>query len=199
MDLISFIAEYDHKGAVVLLEGKREVPEHDEESLRKLGRLLVERMKHARFRSGNASGSDLFFSEGVASVDAKRLEVITPYANHRKKQNLAGSTISLPDLNLKEEDEAVHQTRHSRATNFAVEQYLLGVKGKGSIRAAYLIRDTVKALGARDLPRTTVGLFYDDQEKPKSGGTGHTMVVCENNGIPYFDQRVWEKWIDSDF
>jgi hypothetical protein len=39
------------------------------------------------------------------------------------------------------------------------------------------------------------GIFYDDLRKPKTGGTGHTMIVCDNQLVPYVDQRIWGKWI----
>ncbi|NDA63184.1 MAG: hypothetical protein EBX50_14260, partial [Chitinophagia bacterium] len=69
MTFVDFVAQFDKLGALVLLEGKREVPAEDQDRLRALGRMVAGGTKHMTFRSGNAEGSDHFFSEGVASVD----------------------------------------------------------------------------------------------------------------------------------
>jgi hypothetical protein len=95
MTLQEFIQQYDIPGSIVLLEGKRSVLEQDKNKLTALGALLANSTQHMLFRSGNADGSDQYFSEGVASVDYKRLQVITPYTGHRKKSNQAYDTVSL--------------------------------------------------------------------------------------------------------
>ena len=69
MTLDQFIAQYDYEGSIILLEGKRNVPVELQASLKALGQLLAQHMKHATFRSGNANGADLYFSQGVAAVD----------------------------------------------------------------------------------------------------------------------------------
>ncbi|MCC5917951.1 MAG: hypothetical protein JJU02_11565, partial [Cryomorphaceae bacterium] len=84
MTLAECIERIDHPGSIVLLEGKRKVAAGDQVRLVELGKLLAAQTQHVVFRSGNAAGSDQFFSEGVAAVDKTRLEVITPYAGHRK-------------------------------------------------------------------------------------------------------------------
>ena len=38
------------------------------------------------FRSGNASGADEAFTAGVIKVAPERIQIIAPYAGHRKKQ-----------------------------------------------------------------------------------------------------------------
>jgi hypothetical protein len=40
-------------------------------------------------------------------------------------------------------------------------------------------------------------LFYDDLANPKSGGTGHTMKVCEIENVPYITQTTWMNWLDN--
>lgn len=100
MLLNEFIEIFDKAGAIVLLEGKRDVSEADKDKLIALGKLLAQKTSKMLFRSGNADGADQFFSEAVASVDHKRLEVITPYTGHRKKTNQAYTTYFLEDMNL---------------------------------------------------------------------------------------------------
>jgi len=196
MTLKDFISEFDKEGTIVLLEGKRSVLENDQEKLVKLGKTLTESTKFMLFRSGNANGADLYFSQGVISVDKTRLQVITPYTKHRKETNYAHETISLDTINLLAEPELIYQTKQNKKIGNLVDQYVSGNKNKHSIKAAYLLRDTLKVIGAGDVKPASFGLFYDDLANPKTGGTGHTMMVCVNNKIPVIDQSVWFKWIE---
>jgi len=52
-----------------------------------------------------------------------------------------------------------------------------------------ILRDTIKAIGTDKIRPTTFGIFYDDLEKPKTGGTGHIMIICEKHNIPITDQK----------
>ena len=195
MTLNEFITNYDYEDSIVLLEGKRNVLEQDQEKLISLGKLLAQKTSSMIFRSGNASGADLYFCKGVAAVDPKRLQVIVPYSDHRKKSNLAYETFSLDDINLFSEPEVVYQSKGNKKTQKLVDEYVAGNKNRYSIKAAYIIRDTVKAIGAEGIKPATFGIFYDDLANPKEGGTGHTMNVCEQNHIPVIDQRTWENWL----
>ena len=195
MTLNDFIKTYDVPGAVILLEGKRNVLEEDKEKLRNLGKILTLKTQYILFRSGNADGSDYYFSQGVSAIDSMRLQVITPYTSHRKKYNVAGDTVSLDDINMLNEPEAVYQSKMNKKTNKLVDQYVSGDRNRYSIKAAYIIRDTIKVLGTDSIPPATFGIFYDDLEKPKSGGTGHTMNVCEKNNIELISQDVWFDWL----
>ena len=109
MTLQEFIEKFDTENSIVLLEGKRKVLNEDSEKLIALGKLLASRTSKIIFRSGNAEGSDDLFSQGVCSIDQKRLQVITPYNGHRNKQNLAYETFSLDNINFAAEDELIYQ------------------------------------------------------------------------------------------
>lgn len=91
MTLKEFINQFNKDNSIVLLEGKRNVLETDKKKLVSLGKLLASATSKMIFRSGNADGSDQLFSDGVALIDNKRLQVITPYTDHRKKTNRAES------------------------------------------------------------------------------------------------------------
>ena len=71
MTLDHFIDQYDFEGSVILLEGKRTVPEIDQHKLKALGQMLAKKLQLATFRSGNANGADLYFSQGVAAVNSQ--------------------------------------------------------------------------------------------------------------------------------
>jgi len=195
MTLQEFINQFDTPNSIVLLEGKRNVLEADKEKLTTLGRLLATKTKNMIFRSGNAEGADQLFSDGVTVVDSKRLQVITPYTGHRVKTNKAYETISLDEINIAAEPEVVYQSKSNKKTEKLIDQFVSGDKNRNTIKAAYIIRDTIKAIGTEDIKPATFGIFYDDLENPMSGGTGHTMMVCEQNNIPIIDQSIWFKWL----
>ena len=197
MTLKEFIKQFDKTNSVVLLEGKRNVFEADKEKLTALGKLLASKTLKMTFRSGNAAGSDQLFSDGITSVDDKRLQLITPYAGHRQKYNQAYDTISLEDINIASEPEVVYHSKFNKKTENLIDKFVSGDKNRYTIKAAYIIRDTIKAIGTAEIKPASFGIFYDDMENPKTGGTGHTMIVCENNNIPVIDQRVWFKWLSE--
>nr|MBS0037459.1 hypothetical protein [Saprospiraceae bacterium] len=197
MTLNDFIEQHDLDKAIVLLEGKRKVADEDREKLFALGKLLAQRTKKMIFRSGNAAGSDQLFSEGVAAVDHTRLEVITPYDNHRKRTNKAYKTLSMDSIDLASEPELLYQSKGNKKMEKLIDQYASGQRGRFAIKAAYIIRDTVKAIGTETIPPATFGIFYDDLNDPVSGGTGHTMNICKQNDIPIADQNVWMKWLEK--
>ncbi|MBS1950839.1 MAG: hypothetical protein OJF59_002258 [Cytophagales bacterium] len=195
MTLKDFISQYDKENSIVLLEGKRDVLEADQEKLESLGKILASTTSKMIFRSGNANGADYYFSIGVSSVDKSRLQVITPYSGHRQKSNHAYDTISLDKINLAAEAEVVYQSKSNKKTEKLIDQYISGARDRYSIKAAYIIRDTIKVIGASNIESAAFGIFYDDLNKPKEGGTGHTMRVCEQNNIPFITQKVWFKWL----
>jgi hypothetical protein len=73
-----------------------------------------------------------------------------------------------------------------------------GAKDRFAIKAAYIIRDTVKVTGTNSgIPPVNFAFFYDDEQNPKTGGTGHTMGICDINNVPYLTQWDWNKWIQK--
>jgi hypothetical protein len=195
MTFLDFITEYDKPGYIVLLEGKRDVNESDQPLLTSLGHKLACSTKHMLFRSGNAAGADHYFSEGVFQVAQDRLQVITPYTSHRNKSTAEYNAIPLDDVNLLKEPEVVYQSKHNKKTANLIDKYVAGARDRFSIKAAYIIRDTVKAIGTANIPPANFGIFYDDLSNPMQGGTGHTMDVCQKNGIPIINQTVWLDWL----
>ena len=196
MTLQEFTAAYDTPNSVVLLEGKRNVAEEDKDRLVELGGVLTSRTSHITLRSGNADGADYYFSKGVASVEADRLQVVTPYTGHRKKSNQAGETLPLDQVNLANDPEVIYQAKTSGKMDNLIDQYVAGMQNRTTIKAAYILRDTLKVTGTGEISPATFGLFYDDLLNPRTGGTGHTMEVCEKNGIPFVDQSVWLGWVE---
>lgn len=197
MTLTEFITRFDIEHSFVLLEGKRNVLTADKAKLTALGALLASKTEKMTFRSGNADGSDQLFSDGVTSVNPKRLQVITPYTGHRKKTNHAYETIDLDTINVAEEEEVLLQSKSNKKMERLIDQFVAGDRNRHTIKAAYIIRDTIKAIGTDEIKPATFGIFYDDLENPQTGGTGHTMNVCEQNNIPIINQSVWFKWLQE--
>lgn len=197
MDLLNFIDTYNYPGNIILLEGKRNVKEEDKSKLTALGKMLAEKLPLVSFRSGNADGADLFFSQGVAFVNPDRLQVIVPYEKHREKKNYAGDTIALNNIDLAKEHEVVYESKSHKNTQRLVDKYVAGEKNGYVIKAAYILRDTIKVLGTNSgIPPVDFALFYDDYENPRTGGTGHTMNVCERNKVPMLTQKDWMQWLE---
>jgi hypothetical protein len=196
MTSTDFFANYNLENTIILLEGKRNVIELDKEKLIQFGKFLATNLPKAKFRSGNADGADFYFSKGVLQMAPERLQVITPYENHRQMANNAYETISLDQIDLTNEPEVVYQSKSNKKTKSLIDKYVGGAKDRFAIKAAYIIRDTVKVTGTNSgIPPINFAFFYDDLDNPKIGGTGHTMEVCEINKVPYLTQSAWRQWI----
>ena len=159
MNLQQFIDEYNYPGAVILLEGKRNVLSEDVRWLKNLGYLLAKRMPLATFRSGNAPGSDAYFAEGVSLIDAARMQVIVPYSGHRKQSSDGYQIYSLDDIAIAAEPEVLYHSRQNKSHEKFVDRYAAGNRDRYTIKASYIIRDTVKVVGAEGIAAATFGSF----------------------------------------
>ncbi len=184
---------------VVLLEGRRAISTDDYAKATALGRSLALRFPQLKFRSGNAEGSDQAFSEGVAQVDASRLQVVAPYASHRKSVRYSDAIYDSPDsLSRVQEDIVAYKTISATPKNKGLIEKR-AKKGRLAAKAAYLIRDTMKVIGhSEDFTKPICALFYVDLSDPMAGGTGHTIRVCEQECVPVAFQDSWESWPDEE-
>lgn len=180
---------------VVLLEGRRGIPSDYAVRAENLSRFLAKRFLHLRFRSGNAEGTDEAFSKGVVSVDPSRLQIVAPYASHRKSVRYDEVIYDFPQsLSVLQEEEIAYKTVEATPRNKNLID-ARGGHGKMAAKASYLIRDTMKVVGhSADFPKPICALFYVDLEDSSAGGTGHTIRVCEREGVPFAFQDSWEKW-----
>lgn len=185
-----------HPGGVVLLEGRRSIPPSDAIRATEFARNLATRFGSLRFRSGNAEGSDQAFADGVAAVDPARLQIVAPYASHRKSSRYADATYDSPEsLSEVQEVQLVYRTSRASPKNRGLLEKR-GRKGPLGAKTAYLIRDTMKVTGhSVAFPRPVCALFYVDLANPMDGGTGHTIRVCMQEGVPYAFQDAWLTWL----
>ena len=65
-----------------------------------------------------------------------------------------------------------------------------------TIKLRYLFRDTLKVVGSRalGLAPATCGIFYVNESRPLSGGTGHTIRVFRKNSVLVVEQKAWLAW-----
>lgn len=181
---------------VVLLEGRRAIPASDYMHATRLARGLALRFSRLRFRSGNAEGSDQAFSEGVAQVDASRLQIVAPYASHRKSVRYTDAIYDSPEsLSRTQEEEVAYKTISATPKNKGLIDKR-SKKGVLAAKAAYLIRDTMKVIGhSEDFAKPICALFYVDINDLMAGGTGHTIRVCKQEGVPMAFQDSWKDWM----
>ena len=180
---------------IVLIEGRRNISKELADSARKTAARLAREFPQLKFRSGNANGADEAFTAGVLEVDPARLQIIAPYANHRKRQRHPDAHYESPEsLSPEELDVLKSMTQAaSPASKGLMKCYEKG--GKLGSQAACLIRDTMKVAGMNGkLTPPIVGLFCVDPTDPNAGGTGHTIRACKNAGITVAFQDDWEKW-----
>lgn len=183
---------------VVLLEGMRALPDRDREKLVTLSSLVAEKFPLARFRTGNAAGTDEAFAMGVAAVDATRLEYILPYAGHRKQSLAEGAvTLSLKDVPEVEAEAVESSLQSSPGYKSLLEKRKVVPKLRA--KANYILRDTVKVIGAPEqgFAPATIGLFFANPDDPMIGGTDHTIRVCREHDVPAVLQPDWLYWIEE--
>ena len=183
---------------VILLEGRRAIPADSYESAKALASFLAERFPKLHFRSGNAEGSDQAFSDGVAAIDSSRLQIIAPFASHRKNVRYLDATYDSPETMSKvQDDEVAYKTTNASPKSKGLIANR-GAKGRLAAKAAYLIRDTMKVIGHSDtFAKPICALFYVSPDDPMEGGTGHTIRVCQQEGVPTTFQDSWALWIEE--
>ena len=181
---------------VILLEGTRQLPAEKRQALADVGRRLAEAFPQAVFRSGNANGTDEAFAAGVANVPGAMLQLVLPTPGMGRSRRPSSATcLALDELPL---EERFHLARESFATspeNHRIfELYLRGQSGNPAFaKAQYLVRDALKVHGspALHLAPAIVALFFINNLGPTSGGTAHTIRLCDRQKVPVFTQRDW--------
>jgi hypothetical protein len=124
------------------------------------------------------------------------LQVIAPYASHRKKQR---HPLALYDSPESLSSGALENIKTMTIAATPGNKGLVGCYqrgGKLGSQAACLIRDTMKVAGIPGrLDPPTAALFCIDPANPEAGGTGHTIRVCRNAGVPVVFQNCWASWL----
>ena len=180
---------------VVLLEGRRSIPAHDAAVAEGLARALALKFSRLRFRSGNATGSDQAFSGGVAMVDPSRLEIVAPYAAHRKSERLAGAIYTSPEILTPEQSRDIESQSIQASPQNRRIIGMRGKKGPLGAKGDYLVRDTMKVVGVPgQFAKPICALFFVNLADATEGGTGHTIRVCQQEGVPVTYQDEWGAW-----
>ncbi len=190
-----------HSSPVILLEGIRALPAAKYKELVSLGEMLAKNLPDTKFRTGNATGSDEAFAEGVAKVHPGRLEYILPYSGHRKKmifpQAICHALNTVSD-SVSGGERMENLFKNTLIASPAYRDLLSKGKNIPKLKAKinYLLRDTMKVVGINgEIPGATAGIFFADIADPMKGGTGHTIRVCRGNSIPVILQNDWKQWL----
>jgi hypothetical protein len=181
---------------VILLEGTRQLPAEKRQALADVGRRLAEAFPQAVFRSGNATGTDEAFAAGVATVPGSMLQLVLPTPGMgRSRRPTSATCLALDDLPLEERHHLARESFAASPENHRIfELYLRGQSGNPAFaKAQYLVRDALKVHGSPTLglAPATVALFYINNLGPTSGGTAHTIRLCDRQKVPLFTQRDW--------
>jgi hypothetical protein len=195
-DLQNFLDEArKRERPIILLEGTRKVPDSDVKRLQSLATFLASSLPTAIFRSGNAQGSDSYFFNALAEENPERLEYILPYPGSGKKRiHPKARVYSLEDLNQEGTAAVVENTlAASPDLEGLVRLFLARGRTSVTVKAMYLLRDTMKVIGGASigLRPADFGFFFVNPEKPFSGGTGHTIRVCQKMKVPVYTQDEW--------
>ncbi len=184
---------------VILLEGTRKIVNEEFGKLVLFGEFLAKKFPHVCFRSGNASGSDGAFAQGVRKVVPNRMQIVLPKLDSGKSRlHNSDYVLALEDVTHAEEKQIIYESKRATPKNKRLfEAYELQQEGMMKQKSLYLLRDTLKVLGSleNNLVPITAGIFFVNQDDPESGGTGHTMRVCRQNNVPVFTQDDWMKWM----
>ncbi len=184
---------------VILIEGRRNLPEGMAARLQAVGTWLAEAYPGALFRSGNAEGSDTAFTEGVTAIDPTRMQYVLPNPSMGKKRRHPDAPYySLTDLSVAELEEFADVSIRVTPSIKSLAAAAVGRVNNGRLAAKgrYLLRDALKVLGAPslDLGPASLALFYVDLDDPEAGGTGHTIRICRDRGVPVVFQDSFLKW-----
>ncbi len=190
-----FIEQFNQTDQVVLLIGKRDVKPLDAPVLVQLGRWLAMNLPQATFRSGNASGADSLFIQGVASVTHAKIQIFAPYTTHRPKKEYKPYLTGLDQVNLANEPMVAYGLNTSNGR--LVQSYLNHEENKLSAKGAYILRDCWMVFGDVNRLPANVTIAYDDLSAPNQGGTGFTIQLCINKRVQVIKQNVWMGWLNE--
>ncbi len=185
-----------HAQPVILLEGTRQLPASHRSDLVAFARQLAIAFPQARFRTGNASGSDEAFAAGIIEIDPPRLEYVLPHGTMRaSSRDTRCASLSLHHVSESTEELLAQETVQA-TPNY---KGLIADRKKHPklrVKANYLLRDTLKITGYEAaFQPANIGVFYVNTQDATKGGTGHTIRVCLNRQVPVVTQDVWMPWI----
>ncbi len=151
------------KDPVILLEGTRKINDDRFLLLSKFGEFIAGKFPNCYFRSGNTSGSDDAFAQGVRKVAPDRMQIVLPKMDSGKSrlQN-RDYVLALEDVSQAEEKQIIYESKRATPKNKRLfEAYELQQEGMMKQKSLYLLRDALKVLGSpeNNLSPITAGIF----------------------------------------
>ena len=125
----------DQEQPTVLVEGTRQLPWQDWELVCRMGEFLARRYPAMLFRTGNATGSDEAFAEGVARVDPSRIQYVIPHPGMgRKRRYPQARTAVLADVPTTREGELASHTLAASPTS---DRLVQGKRDRSVVRRSH--------------------------------------------------------------
>ncbi|MBK9248784.1 MAG: hypothetical protein IPM69_11870 [Ignavibacteria bacterium] len=196
MSFSDFLRLYDNPGAVILLTGYQEVANEDKDNVLRLARLLTQRMKLARFRSGDSKGAEYLFSSGVTEIDRTRLEIIVPFETEQHSSVFTDSVISLDRVDIARE-QVLLQGKLLVPNLEVIDSLLSGKRTSEYISIEHIIRDMTMSIGNSRLEPATFAIFYDYAGKQFQQNMGYAYKACCRYDIPFVDKDIWLRWLEE--
>ncbi len=196
MSFSDFLRLYDIPGSIILLTGYQEVADKDKVDLLRLARLLTQRMKFARFRSGDSKGAESVFSSGVAEIDRNRLEVIVPFEIEQHNSIFTDSVISLDPVDIARE-QVLQQGKLLIPNMDVIDSLISGKRTSEHISLEHIIRDMTMSIGNSRLKPATFAIFYDYVGKQFQQNMGYAYKACSRYDVPFVDKDIWLRWLDE--
>ena len=103
---------------VILLEGTRKLANEQFGKLVLFGEFIAKKFPHVRFRSGNASGSDDAFAQGVRKVAPDRMQIVLPKLDSGKSRLYSTDyVLALEDVTQAEEKQIIYESKRATPKN----------------------------------------------------------------------------------
>ncbi len=173
---------------IVLLEGTRNVSPPRRKKLHEFAAQLAKDQPKATFRSGGALGSDEAFSLGVSSVSDTSLQLVLPEVAYRKtKLTFPSQKFGLDQITQQELEILVDAATASSPKHRHSFKRYPDLPPRPKIAIALLLRDALKVIGAPSLNLAPASFAYFNlnPDNPHSGGTQHTISICEACDVDY--------------
>ena len=121
--------------------------------------------------------------------------MVIPFTQQWKKYNLAEKVYTIDYIDLVNESDIISHSKSHKGTKNLIDKFVSGIENQYTIKETYILRDTIKVLVTkRRIPPISVGLFYENLEKPMQRVSGHTQNVCITHDIPIFNQTTYFDW-----
>jgi hypothetical protein len=177
---------------VILLEGTRQLPAEKRQALVDVGQRLAHGLSPGRSSAVATRPAPMKrLPQASPAVPGARLQLVLPTPGMGRSRRPASATcLALEDLPLAERHHLARESLAASPENHRLfDLYLRGQSGNPAYaKAQYLVRDALKVhrqhRPCSSHPATVALVFHPSTSTPTSGGTAHTVRLCERQEVP---------------